>query len=470
MKQKLLLMLIGLVLVTTMTTEDGGCVFADSVIIKIEIDDVRRVRHDASAESGSPKNYNKDGKCDLKYFYDFRGTAIPKSNVLVERLDNYHSTARPTHHDYLYTLQDLFFWEIAKTKCKRKIICGFKPDKAYTLLEAAYVWNDLAQWEDITREEYDSICKFYTGATYDGLCLSMYDGYAPDCWCKTHQTFADCCDEAPNAYANLFRAHTNILRKTGATRDITVDWEYVRLLMKAERAYRYSHEGEHSPQHLMDTAIHLCTELLTDYPPEPLSQEYFDKHIMLAICRMAAYGYDTQTKEALTKLYNEAVKAHDTTHADDLLCLQTEGELLNQNYEEAIQLQNQCYKERLKYKKKNKRKEQVDPIQADYMELWRTALIANNIETVTMCERLMWKEYEDIELDFLGYSRIGERYILPYRRPLDVLFEERFTQGYEKSSNTFSASRQQYGNERMWEGTTDLETGDEDEEEDDKEE
>lgn len=470
MKQKLQLMLIALLLISVKTAatsiEDGDFLYAYPIIRPYH--DIRRVALFGTTESDDEEEYededeyDDDDDCGLKAFYSWRAAIIPDQIELIKRLDYYHSSARPTHPDYLYTLQDLFFWQFVTEICQWDEVDkdSFKPNKAFILLEAAYVWNDLAQWDDITKEEYDTICDFYTGATYDGLCLSMYDEYDPDCWCKTHQTFAACRNDAPNAYLTICRAHTDILRKTGDTRYLTAKWDYVRTLMETENIYRHTHEGEHSPRHLMDSAINLCTELLTNYPPEPLSQEYFDEHIMLAICRMAAYGYDTEAKESLSKLYAEAVEAGDVSHADNLLCLQADGELLNKDYKKALQLQKKCHSMRIKLTKSYNDIINDPQIGLDYPELihnpeyiyaiewwatnernrdlWKKAVIAND-KKILKDRKLNigrspdeWYYYESDSLFYkephrwLGYKWLAWEYPLPYSWTTDVLFDERY--------------------------------------------
>lgn len=470
MKQKLLLMLIGLLLIgikTSATTDVEDLPYALPRVRPHY--DIRRAALFGTTESDDEEEYededeyDDDDDCGLQSFYSWRAQIIPDQNELIKRLDYYHSLARPTHPDYLYTLQDLFYWQFVTEICQWDEVDkdSFKPNKAYILLEAAYVWNDLARWDDITKEEYDTICDFYTGATYDGLCLSMYDEYDPDCWCKTHQTFASCRDDAPNAYLTICRAHTDILRKTGDMRYLTAGWDYVRSMMEVENIYRHTHEGEHSPRHLMDSAINLCTELLTNYPPEPLSQEYFDEHIMLAICRMAADGYDTEAKESLSKLYAEAVAAGDISHADNLLCLQADGELLNKDYKKALQLQKICHSKRIKLTKSYNDIMNDSQLHMDYperfmyypesfeyiewwaisvrnMDLWVKAVIANDKKILKDRKLDIWKspdEWYYYERDslfdrephkWLGYKRLAWEYPLPYSWTTDVLFDERY--------------------------------------------
>ena len=487
MKQKLLLMLIAVLLAITPTHAQN----AKEAIL----DHIKALDSETSAMHVDRYEYaTMHEKLD-------RALAL-----LTEMVDGCHSALRPTSPYYIAALQRLYCCKFAKDICP--ISCPqtyfipdsmpvvnedfayyipvgvmLAPDKAYALLEAAFVWEDLLKWEDITKEEYEWFCYNYT-SSYGSRTgnMSLYKNTYSESNSvdeerededededEPRETFADSREHAPHAYMDICRAHATILRKTGDSRYADAGWEYVQLLITDEYRYRPSHEGEPHPSHLIDTAVVWCDRLLTECPDKPQSEKYSHRHILNAICRMTAYGYQPDTKEALHALYAEAMKANDMIHADDLLCLQTDGELLNKNYKEALQVQMKCYKERLK--SKNKRdEEEWNPMQADYMELWRTAVIAKDKKTISMCEQLMQKEYGNMELDYIGYTRIGARYPLSYRWPLDVLFEEQFTQQYDQSPWIFTARKQHYDKEidcsSMWEGAEEWELEGEEEYED----
>lgn len=156
------------------------------------------------------------------YAYTNPCPEIKRSRQLLEQLVNdFHETRRPTDPDYLGALNGLYYCVFVDEICPdmhNDLKAEMHVNYAYAMIQAAFVWNDLLRWEDITLAEYDSVCHNYLSCAYDySECLSMYSDHREESGTWSYNTFtyagaATC----PKAYAMICRAHDMLLYRTGA--------------------------------------------------------------------------------------------------------------------------------------------------------------------------------------------------------------------------------------------------------------
>jgi len=408
----------------------------------------RQARRIVLAQEGKSSRYAKSIKYEL-YARGIYGINIPEAEVTRARqlfgelIDYYHQTSRPTDEDYINTLEQLFLCVFVSDICPIDISANdspryeLVPNWAYMYNEAAFVWNDLLTWSDITKEEYDSICSNYIACIMeDYTCLSMYGECKNDRGCETfsYRRYSDY-----QAYLDLLHAHVQLLLRTNDTRYYNEVADLVNGLQWRAYAYMQDHDGEPDSYHWIDTAYMHSKNLIQAFPiSSGTDASYFiDFHLAAAVCRMSAEGYTADLQSELKRLYNfcnQGIKNNRKQkkfgtkeqlvqniedplyeYAAAVLTLQAEGELLNGNGKSAVKLQRQACKMADKFSMAIFE----EPASRDYAELLMIAVADHDKKT-----------FDELKRNGLIYYEKYWKEIIPRLRytPYRYILEQRFRQ------------------------------------------
>lgn len=406
---------------------------------ELSISLARQARRIILAQEGKTPRYVKSLEYELdflgaKYFPYPADKVSLAMDILGELNDYYHTYNRPTDEKYISTLQRLYHCEFVRDICPKKdsLRSNFVSNLPYLFAEAAFVWNDLLTWNDITQQEYDSVCFNYAAYSVENdMLLVLYRDHCKDWAYSDRESFAYYSPTNMGAYIDLLHAHIQLLRRTGDNRYFNEVDELIMLLQWKASAYMYEHGGETDPYHWMDTARMYSDELMRVIPaPDEQDMSLFDLHLLIAMCRMSAEGYTPEVKAYLQSLYTvceksirQDEKAMKSTQeknnasynyllAADVLTLLAEGELLNGNGKQAVKLQQQACKQADKFAMKVYETHSRE----DYAELLMIAIAAKDKKTV---DRL---KHDGLSYRTSYWKNLQQRCMyMPYRYHLEQL-------------------------------------------------
>lgn len=270
------------------------------------------------------------GVCPVPYYS--QDTLEIVRPILRAMVDSCRKAYRPTDSKYQSAVHNLFeMQDLTEEEHEGTLL--------YSLHFMVFFWNELTKWDDMTKEEYMSLCNgenfcvyYYDENDDKTYCESLYpnqESYAPLIYFNQHFAYDEVC-----------RLHMEIIRKIEGDKS---PW-YFEAADKYLEALCDMSPGEDAE----DIKAHeykklaCCNQALQTGVARCPDAQYFKMQFNKAQALMSINPKDAQINKILKQTYKQAAQSQLTEQAITALNLQTEEAMLCGRYKEAAKLQRQA--------------------------------------------------------------------------------------------------------------------------------